>query len=62
MVPGVAAGRERLWRDVSQLRLPNKRSPLPGEDGVVVASEYHKILIEHDIADVDVETRKSVRV
>ena len=33
---------------------------LSGEYGVVVTSECNKLLVEHDITDVDVEIRESI--
>ena len=33
---------------------------LSGENGAVVASECHKLLVEHDITDVEVELRESI--
>ena len=33
---------------------------LSGDDGAAVVSECHKLLVEHDITDVDVEIRESI--
>ena len=37
-----------------------KPAPLSGNDGTAVVSECHKLLVEHEITDFDVEIRKSI--
>ena len=72
-VRDLLASMEVKWSSIQVCRIGWEEWPIPvilwigvkpgslsGEYGLVVASECHKLLVEHDITDVDVEITESV--